>query len=106
MLYSFLYGARVSTVKGPSGPFKQHKLPQNLNKKAMVSALLHVVSTAVANGGGSVGFDDGVVFSAGDANRWLNSPARPKISLFEVPQDAILEKFTPVTSRAKKRKNA
>jgi hypothetical protein len=106
MLYSFLYGARVSALKGPSGPLKQHKLPQSLNKQAMVSALLHVVSKAVADGGGSVGFDDGVVFSAGDANRWLNSPARPRLSLFEAPTDALLEKFTPVTSRGKKRKSA
>jgi hypothetical protein len=75
--YSFLYGARFSALKGPSGPLKQHKLSQNFNKQAMVSALLHVVSKAVAEGGGSVGFDDGVAFSAGEANRWLKSPGRP-----------------------------
>jgi hypothetical protein len=105
-LYSFLYGARVSALKGPSGPLKQHKLPQNLNKQAMVSALLQMVSKAVSEGGGSVGFDDGVVFSSGDANRWLQSPGRPRLSLFEAPPDALLEKFTRITSRSKKLKSA
>jgi hypothetical protein len=104
--YSFLYGARVSAIKGPSGPLKQHKLPQNLNKKAMVSALLHVVSKALAEGGGSVGFDDGVLFSGGDANRWLKSQGRPRLCLFEATPEALLEKFTPITSRSKKRKIA
>jgi hypothetical protein len=72
----------------------------------MVSALLPVVSKAFAEGGGSVGFHDGVVFSGGDANRWLKSPGRPRLCPFEATPDELLEKFTPITSRSKKRKSA
>jgi hypothetical protein len=106
ILYSFLYGARVSALKGPSGPLKQHKFPQNLNQQAFVSGLLPVVSKAVAEGEGSVGLDDCVVFSTGDATRWLNSPSRPRLILYEAPPDVLLEIFIPITFRRNNRKRA
>jgi hypothetical protein len=104
-MYSFLYAARVSVLKGPSGPLKKHKLPQGLNKQAMVAALFQIVCKAVSDGAGELGFDDGVVFASGDAMRWLKSSQRSSLSLFKAQSDSVLEKYSPIPSRGRKRKN-
>jgi hypothetical protein len=49
IMYSFIHAARVSVLKGPGGSLKKHKLPQSLNKQAMVAALFQVVCKAVSD---------------------------------------------------------
>jgi hypothetical protein len=103
IFYSFLLSMPVSKMRGPAGPLKKQGIPQQLNKQAMTAALFHVAAKRVADGGGRVSFDDGLVFDRGDASRWYTSSRRQGIfDLRVAPTDTLLSLYAPSrTSRGK-----
>jgi hypothetical protein len=60
----------------------------------LTASLMCVVTTKVNRSGGSLGYDSGIAFAAGDAEKWYKEPKRPKQgSMFVSPSAEALEKF-------------
>jgi hypothetical protein len=87
-----------------NGPLKKHGIPQGSSKQTLVASLLHVVAKTVLHSEGSTGYDDGVVFGTGDVSKWFEDDCRPAHSVFEAPDDDVLDEFAPSASRSGKRK--